>query len=397
MLTIGQKTQPTKKTSSENQHANQHEKAQSCFISPFFLQLGAITAVLLVLSGIREASSTLLARVELLPCVDLHVGLELVRLVEFPLAVHALERLLAGVNPKVPVEITVCPEGLAALVALVRFLTGVNALVLLEAARVKKPLAAHVANKRLLPRVAPLVIAERIFVVKGFSANGAVELLVVTVALFVQFQRVCRAEALQTYLTAERLNHGLVSPSRLERYLSAFGFFGPVGVHVLLMDQKPAVEEEGLPTKVAHERFAGAMDEHVGLEFGVVREALATFLAGERLLARVDAEVSLEVVVETEPGPTYVAGERFLPRVDEAVSLQSSSRSIRPVAHVADKRRDARVLPFVHRQRVGVLESLFAHRALVLFGVGVDHLMEAEGVFALEVLATRLAAERPLF
>lgn len=163
------------------------------------------------------------------------------------------------------------------------------------------------------------------------------------------------------------------------------------------MDQEPAVEEEGFPAEVAHERFAGAMVQHVGLEFGVVREALAALLAGERLLARVDAKVPLEVVVETEPGPTHVAGERFLPRVDEAVSLQGGSRSIRPVAHLADKRRDARVLPLVHRQRVGVLESLFAHRALVLFGVGVDHLMEAEGVFAFEVLATRSAAERPLF
>lgn len=353
--------------------------------------------MLLVLSGIREASSTLLARVELLPCVDLHVGLELVRLVEFPMAVHALKRLLAGVNPKMAVEITVCPEGLAALVALVRFLASVNALVLLEAAGVKKPLAAHVANKRLLARVAPLVVAERVLVVKGLPANAAVELLVVAVALFVKFERVRRAEALQTYLTAERLHHRLVSPSRLQRSLSALGFFAPVGVHVLLMDQKPAVEEEGLPAKVAHERLAGAVDEHVGLEFGVVREALPAFLAGEGLLARVDAKVPLEVVVETEPGAAYVAGERLLPRVDEAVSLQRSSRSIRPVAHVAHKRRDARVLPFVHSQRVGVLESLFAHGALVLFGVGVDHLMEAEGVFALEVLATRRAAERPLF
>lgn len=353
--------------------------------------------MLLVLSGIREASATLLARVELLPRVDLHVGLELVRLVEFPMAVHTLERLLAGVNPKVPVEITVCPEGLATLVALVGFLAGVDALMLLEAARVKKPLAAHVANKRLLPRVAPLVIAERVFVVERLAADAAVELLVVTVALFVKLERVRRAEALQTYLAAERFHHRLVSPPRLERSLRALALLAPVGVHVLLMDQEPAVEEEGLSAQVAHERLAGAVDEHVRLEFGVVREALPTLLAGERLLARVDAKVPLEVVVQTEPGPTYVAGEGFLPRVDEAVSLQSSSRPIRPVAHVADKRRDARVLPFVHRQRVGVLERLLAHQAFVLLGVGVDHLMEAQGVFALEVLAARRTAERPLF
>lgn len=353
--------------------------------------------MLLVLSGIREASATLLARVELLPGVDLHVGLELVRLVEFPMAVDTLERLLAGVNPKVPVEITVCPEGLATLVALVGFLAGVDALVLLEAARVKKPLAAHVANKRLLPRVAPLVIAERVFVVERLAAYAAVELLVVTVALFVKLERVRRAEALQTYLAAERFHIRLVSPPRLERSLRSLGLLAPVGVHVLLMDQEPAVEEEGLSAQVAHEWLAGAVDEHVRLEFGVVREALPAILAGERLLARVDAKVPLEVVVQTEPGPTYVAGEGFLPRVDEAVSLQSSSRPIRPVAHVADKRRDARVLPFVHRQRVGVLERLLAHRAFVLFGVGVDHLMEAQGVFALEVLAARRTAERPLF
>lgn len=313
------------------------------------------------------------------------------------MAVHALERLLSSVNPKVAVEITVCPEGLAALVALVRFLPGVNALVLLEAASVKKPLAAHVANKWLLPRVASLVIAERVFVVKGLPADAAVELLVVAVALFVKLERVRRTEALQTDLAAERLHHRLVSPSRLERSLSALGFFAPVSVHVLLMDQKPAVEEEGLPAEVAHKRFAGAVDEHVRLELGVVREALPAFLAGERFLACVDAKVPLEVVVETEPGTAYVAGERFLPRVDEAVPLQSSSRSVRPVAHIADKWRDARVLSFVHRQRVGVLKSLFAHGALVLFGVGVDHLVEAEGVFALEVLAARGAAERPLF
>lgn len=241
------------------------------------------------------------------------------------------------------------------------------------------------------------MVAERVFVVKGLPADAAVELLVVAVTLFVKLERVRRAEALQADLATERLHQRLVSPPCLERsLLSALGFFAPVGVHVLLVDQEAAVEEEGLPAEVAHERFAGAVDEHVRLELGVVREALATFLAGEGLLARVDAKVPLEVVVEAEPGAADVAGERFLPRVHEAVPLQSRSRSVRPVAHVADKRRDARVLPLVHRQRVGVLEGLLAHGALVLFGVGVDHLVEAQGVFALEVLAARGTAEGPL-
>lgn len=79
------------------------------------------------------------------------------------------------------------------------------------------------------------------------------------------------------------------------------------------------------------------------------------------------------------------------------MSLQSSSSPIRPVAHGANKRRDARVFPLMHRQRVGIFESLLAHRAFVFFGACVDHLMEAKGVFALEVLTTRCAAERPLF
>lgn len=41
-------------------------------------------------------------------------------------------------------------------------------------------------------------------------------------------------------------------------------------MHVLLMYQQPAVEEEGLPAQIAHKRFSGTVDEHVGLQFGVV-------------------------------------------------------------------------------------------------------------------------------
>lgn len=47
-------------------------------------------------------------------------------------------------------------------------------------------------------------------------------------------------------------------------------FLAPVRMHVPLMYQQPAVEEESLPAQVAHERFSGTVDEHVGLELGVV-------------------------------------------------------------------------------------------------------------------------------
>lgn len=55
------------------------------------------------------------------------------------------------------------------------------------------------------------------------------------------------------------------------------------------------------------------------------------------------------------------------------------------------------MFPLVHRQRMGIFEGLLAHCALVLFGVGVNHLMKAEGVFTLEVLPAGCAAERPFF
>lgn len=83
--------------------------------------------------------------------VDLHVGLELIRLVELPVTEHAFERLLTRVDPQVSVEVPVGPEGLAALVAFVRFFTRVYPLVLLQTAGVEKPLPAHVANEGLLP------------------------------------------------------------------------------------------------------------------------------------------------------------------------------------------------------------------------------------------------------
>lgn len=41
-------------------------------------------------------------------------------------------------------------------------------------------------------------------------------------------------------------------------------------MHVPLMYQQPAVEEEGLPAQITHERFSGTVDEHVGLQLGVV-------------------------------------------------------------------------------------------------------------------------------
>lgn len=110
-----------------------------------------------------------------------------------------------------------------------------------------------------------------------------------------------------------------------------------------------------------------------------------------------NANVPLQVVIQAKSCSTYVTGERFLPSVHEAVSLQSRAGAIRSVAHGANKRSDARVLPLVHRQRMGVFESLLAHRAFVFFGVCVDHLMEAEGVFTLEVLPACGAAERSFF
>lgn len=166
---------------------------------------------------------------------------------------------------------------------------------------------------------------------------------------------------------------------------------------VPLMYQQPAVEEERLSAQITHERFSGTVDEHVRLQLGVVREALAALLAAERLLSGVNANVPLEVVIQAESCPAYVTGEGFLPRVDEAVSLQSGAGAVGAVAHGAHEGRDARVFPLMHRQGVGVFESLLAHRAFVFFGVCVDHLMEAKGVFALEVLTACCTAERSVF
>lgn len=202
--------------------------------------------------------------------MDLQVGLELIGLVELPLTVHALERLLPRVDPHVSVEVPVRSEGLAALVTFVRLLTRVNALVLLQTRGVEKPLPAHVANERLLARVAPLMIAERVFVVEGLPTDAAVELLVLAVAFFMKFERARGAETFQAYFAAVRFNQRLVLPSGLEEILRAVRLLAPVGVHVPLMYLQPAVEEEGLPTQIAHERLSGAVDEHVGLELVVV-------------------------------------------------------------------------------------------------------------------------------
>lgn len=168
----------------------------------------------------------------------------------------------------------------------------------------------------------------------------------------------------------------------------------PVGMDVPLMYQQPTVEEERLPTQITHERFPGAVDEHVRLQFGVVREALSTLLAAERLLSGVNADVPLEVVVQAKSCPAYVTGKGFLPRVHEAVSLQSCAGPIRAVAHRAHEGSDAGVFPLMHRQGVGVFERLLTHCALVFFGVCVDHLVKAKGVFALEVLPACCAAVR---
>lgn len=311
------------------------------------------------------------------------------------MTVHAFKRLLARVDPQVSVEIPVCSEGLVALVTLVRLLAGVNALVLLQAPRVEKSFPTNVTDKRLLPGMAPLVVTVRVFIVKGLPTDATVELLVLAVALFMKLEGIRSAKTLQTYFTAERFHDRLVSPPGLQRFGRALGLLGPVSVDILLMNQQPTVEEEGLPAQVAHEGLPGAVDEHVRLEFSVVREALSALLAAERLLSGVNANVPLEVVVQAKPRSAYVTGERLLPGVDQAVPLQSGAGAIRSVAHRANERRDARVLPLVHRQRMGVFESLLAHGAFVFFGVRVDHLMEAEGVFALEVLPARRAAERP--
>lgn len=55
------------------------------------------------------------------------------------------------------------------------------------------------------------------------------------------------------------------------------------------------------------------------------------------------------------------------------------------------------MFPLMDSQGVGVFESLVAHRALVFFGVRVDHLVKAKCVFTLELLPTYRTAERPFF
>lgn len=144
--------------------------------------------MLLELPGVREASPTLLAGVELLSRVDLDVRLQLIRLVELPVTVHTFKGLLAGVDPHVSIEVPVCSEGLAALIALVRFFPRVNPLVLLQAPGVEKPFPTDVTNERLLSRVASLVVTIRVLIVEGLPTYATVELLVLAVALFMQFE-----------------------------------------------------------------------------------------------------------------------------------------------------------------------------------------------------------------
>ena len=231
---------------------------------------------------------------------------------------------------------------------------------------------------------------------ESLPTEAALVLLVLAVASLVKFEGICGAETSQTYFAAERFDQRLVSPFCLQQSLSAVGLLAPVEVHVPLMHQQPAVEEEGLPTQIAHERLPGSVDQHVGLQLVVVREALATLLAGEGLLSRVNAKVPLQIVIQAETRSTDVTRERFLPGVDDAMSLQSSARPVGPVAHSARERRDTGVLPLMHRQRVGVFESLLAHCAFVILGVCVNHLMEAKSVFALKLLPTLFTAERSL-
>lgn len=99
--------------------------------TPGIKPLRAVTAVLLELPRIGEASSALLTRVQLLPGVNLHVGLQLIGLVELSVAVHTFKGLLPRVDPQVSVEVPIGPEGLVTLITLVRFLTSVDPLVLL--------------------------------------------------------------------------------------------------------------------------------------------------------------------------------------------------------------------------------------------------------------------------
>lgn len=105
---------------------------------------------------------------------------------------------------------------------------------------------------------------------KGFPTYATVELLVLTVALFMKLEGIRSTKALQTYFTAKRFHYRLVSPSGLQRFWRALGVLGPVSMDILLMNQQPTVEEEGLPTQITHEGFSGAVDEHVRLEFSVV-------------------------------------------------------------------------------------------------------------------------------
>lgn len=53
------------------------------------------------------------------------------------------------------------------------------------------------------------------------------------------------------------------------------------------------------------------MQQHVGLQLGVLDEALAAHLALEGLFPGVDAHVSLQVLLEGESGAARLTRERF--------------------------------------------------------------------------------------
>lgn len=163
-----------------------------------------------------------------------------------------------------------------------------------------KPLPTNVADKGPLPRVDPLMVVVCSFVEKSPAARLTLVLHLPRVDELVSLQGTGTVEALVARFTAEGRHvyrcpvqpaddpavPPLSSPS-LPDAAESFDVTRPL---VLL---QVAVVEKRLPTKVTHERFGGAVKEHVRLQLVVLDEALATDLTGVRLLTCVNAKVPL--------------------------------------------------------------------------------------------------------
>lgn len=122
-----------------------------------------------------EARIAPVAVERLLPVVDQHVRLQLVRVAEPGVAEFTRVRSLAGVHAQVAPQVGDLHELSVAVAAVVRLLARVQSHVGLQVMVARKPLVALWALEGLLPRVRSLVVLQDVFVAEGAVADLAGE------------------------------------------------------------------------------------------------------------------------------------------------------------------------------------------------------------------------------